>query len=84
MRFKNAKYSFCCNKDVREEFKMYCKISGISPSDILQAVMIEFNENAKKISNMKDISEVRGLLQEKMDYVTDELQKAEEHPTFQK
>ena len=84
MRFKNAKYTFVCNREVREEFKALCKVCGLSPSDMLQEVMIEFNENAKKISNMHDISEVRALLQEKMDYASNEIQQIDEHRTVEK
>lgn len=79
MRFKNAKYTFVCNREVREEFKALCKLCGLSPSDMLQEVMIEFNENTKKIAKMKDVSEVRSLLQEKMDFASNEIQYFEEH-----
>lgn len=84
MRFKNAKYTFVCNRDVREEFKALCRVCGLSPSDMLQEVMIEFNENAKRIAQMKDVSEVRALLQEKVDYASNEVQQIEEHRTSEK
>ena len=84
MRFKNAKYTFACNEDIREEFKMLCKISNMSPSEILQGAMLEFNDNIKRISSMQDISEVRALLQEKMEVVDKEMQEIEQHSTFKK
>lgn len=83
MRYKNSKYSFNCNKEIKEEFKLYCKISGVSPSEILQAVMIEFNDNARRISNMQDITELRALLQEKMDLANNEIQQAVDHSALE-
>ena len=81
---KNSNYTFRCNEVVKEEFKALCRVGKVSPSDVLQAVMMEFNENTKRIAQMKDVGEIRALLQEKMDCVSGELQHIEEHPTFQK
>ena len=74
---KDSNYTFRCNEVVKEEFKALCRVGKVSPSDVLQAVMIEFNENTKRIANMKDVGEIRALLQEKMNYVSNEIQRLE-------
>ena len=74
---KDSNYTFRCNEVVKEEFKALCRVGKVSPSDVLQAVMIEFNENTKRIANMKDVGEIRALLQEKMNYVSNETQHLE-------
>ena len=74
---KDSNYTFRCNEVVKEEFKALCRVGKVSPSDVLQAVMIEFNENTKRIANMKDVGEIRALLQEKMNYVSNEIQHLE-------
>lgn len=74
---KNDRYAIRCNRELKKEFMALCRVVGVSPSDVIQSVMIEFNENTKRIANMKDISEIQALLQEKMNYVSDEIQHLE-------
>ena len=74
---KNDRYAIRCNRELKKEFMALCRVVGVSPSDVIQSVMIEFNENTKRIANMKDISEIQSLLQEKMNYVSDEIQHLE-------
>lgn len=81
---RNSNYTFRCNEDVKEEFKALCRLCKVSPSELLQSVMIEFNENTKRIAEMKDVGEIRALLREKVDLANNELQRIEEHPTFEK
>lgn len=75
MRYKDNKYSFCCNKELKEEFKTYCKICGVSPSDVLGDVMKEFVDNAKRIMEMKDVTELRQLFMDKMNTANEEIKK---------
>lgn len=63
---KNDRYSFRINSDLKDKFKVYCKIMNVSPSDVLCSVIDEFNGNAERIIDMKDISELRQLFQEKV------------------
>lgn len=74
---KKDRYAIRCNREVKREFMALCRVVGVSPSDVLQSVMIEFNENTKRIANMKDITEIQALLQEKMDYASDKIQQYE-------
>lgn len=77
MENKNSNYTFRCNEVLKERFKMLCKISKVSPSDVLQEVMLEFCDNAERIMQMKDVTELRQLFIDKMDIADKEIRKAE-------
>ena len=81
---KNDKYTFRCNGELKEKFKILCKIGNVSPSDVLQNVMIEFCDNAERIMNMQDITELRQLFIDKMNIADNEIKKIEENPTFKR
>ena len=82
MTKKNSNYTFRCNEELKEKFKMLCKIGKVSPSDVLENVMQEFCDMAEKVMEMDDVSQLRDMFQEKVTYASNELQKVEEHPTF--
>lgn len=63
---KDSRYSFRINSELKDKFKVYCKIMNVSPSDVLCAVIDDFNCSTEKILEMKDISELRKLFQEKV------------------
>lgn len=84
MTKKNSNYTFRCNEDLKERFKILCKIGKVSPSDVLENVMQEFVDMAEKVMEMDDVSQLRNMFQEKVDYASSELQQIEEHSTFQK
>lgn len=62
---KDSKYAFRVNKEVKDKFKMYCKVMNISPSDVFAEMMLEFNDNAEKIIKMKSIDELHEMLEGK-------------------
>ena len=62
---KDSKYAFRVNKEVKDKFKMYCKVMNISPSDILSEIMIDFNNNVDEIIEMKSIDELQAMVQGK-------------------
>lgn len=62
---KDDKYSFRINKEVKDKFKAYCKVMGISPSDVLCDIMVQFNRDAEQIIRMKDIDELQLMLEGK-------------------
>ena len=64
---KNSKYAFRVNKEVKDKFKMYCKVINVSPSDILSEIMINFNNDVDRIIEMKSIDELQAMLQGKFD-----------------
>lgn len=84
MSNKNSNYTFRCNEDLKERFKILCKIGKVSPSDVLENVMQEFVTMAERVMEMDDVSQFRDMFQEKVACVDNELQRIEEHPTFQK
>lgn len=74
---KDDRYSVRCNRQLKMEFMALCRVVGVSPSDVIQSIMIEFNENTKRIANMKDISEIQALFQEKINLANNEIQQYE-------
>ena len=62
---KDSKYAFRVNKEVKDKFKMYCKVMNISPSDILSEIMINFNNDVDKIIEMKKVDELQAMVQGK-------------------
>lgn len=62
---KDSKYAFRVNKEVKDKFKMYCKVMNISPSDILSEIMVNFNNDVDKIIEMKNIDELQAMVQGK-------------------
>lgn len=62
---KDSKYAFRVNKEVKDKFKMYCKVMNISPSDILSEIMINFNNDVDKIIEMKNVDELQAMVQGK-------------------
>ena len=64
---KDSKYAFRVNKEVKDKFKMYCKVINVSPSDILSEIMINFNNDVDRIIEMKSIDELQAMLQGKFD-----------------
>lgn len=70
---KNSKYTFRCNDKLKEDFQVFCKVGGVSPSDVLQTVMLEFNEMAQKVMAMKDVTELRDLLQSSINRANEEM-----------
>lgn len=84
MSDKNSNYTFRCNEDLKERFKIVCKIGKVSPSDVLEEVMRDFVEMAERVMEMEDISQLREMFQEKVSCANNELQQIEEHPTFEK
>lgn len=69
---KNSKYAFRVNKEVKDKFKMYCKVMNISPSDVLSEVMVDFTNNVDKIIEMKSIEELQAMIQGKFEQVQEE------------
>ena len=84
MTKKDSNYTFRCNEELKEKFKMLCKIGKVSPSDVLENVMQEFCDMAERVMEMDDVSQLRDMFQEKVSCASDELQRVEEHSTFQK
>lgn len=84
MSNKNSNYTFRCNEDLKERFKILCKIGKVSPSDVLENVMQEFVDMAERVMEMEDVNQLREMFQEKVNCASMELQHIEEHPTFQK
>ena len=70
---KDSKYAFRVNKEVKDKFKMYCKVMNISPSDILSDIMIDFNNSVDKIIEMKNIDELQAMVQGKFIQVQKEI-----------
>jgi len=62
---KNSKYSFRVDEEVKDRFKMYCKIMKISPSDMLSEIMVNFNRDVDKIIQMKSVEELHAMMQGK-------------------
>lgn len=62
---KDSKYAFRVNKEVKDKFKMYCKVMNISPSYILSEIMINFNNDVDKIIEMKNVDELQAMVQGK-------------------
>lgn len=62
---KDSKYAFRVNKEVKDKFKMYCKVMNISPSDILSEIMVNFNNDVDKIIEMKNVDELQAMVQGK-------------------
>lgn len=81
---RNSTYTFRCDEELKEKFKMLCKIGKVSPSSVLQDVMMEFCDNAEKIMNMEDITELRNLFIDKMNIADNEIKKIEEYPSFKR
>lgn len=63
---KNARYTFRLNGDMRDRFKMYCKIMNISPSDFLSEVIESFNADAERIIKMQNVDELQEMFKEKV------------------
>lgn len=81
---KDSKYAFRVNKEVKDKFKMYCKIVGVSPSDVISDVMIEFNGSIDKILEMKTIEEFQSMVKGQYEFVQSEIDRISNHPTFKK
>jgi len=62
---KNSKYTFRVDEEVKDKFKMYCKIMKISPSDMLSEIMVNFNSDVDKIIQMKEVEELQAMMQGK-------------------
>lgn len=62
---KDSRYAFRVNKDIKEKFKIYCKIVGVSPSDILTEVMSNFNDDVDRIIAMQSADELMDMLKGK-------------------
>ena len=50
---KDSKYAFRVNKEVKDKFKMYCKVMNISPSDILSEIMINSQPPSTGVNDAK-------------------------------
>lgn len=70
---KSSRYSIRCDEALKERYKKLCKVANVSPSDIIQSAMLEFCNNTERILEMKDITELRNLLQEKVDIVEESI-----------
>ena len=70
---KDSRYDFRVNKELKDKFKMYCKVMNISPSDVLSEVMVDFTNNVDKIIEMKSIEELQAMIQGKFEQVQEEL-----------
>lgn len=70
---KDSRYDFRVNKELKDKFKMYCKVMNISPSDVLSEVMVDFTNNVDKIIEMKSIEELQAMMQGKFEQVQEEL-----------
>lgn len=68
---KDDRYAIRCNSEVKQSFMTFCKIGGVSPSDVLQAVMIEFNQMAESVLAIQDVTELRGILQDSINRVNE-------------
>ena len=62
---KDSRYDFRVNKELKDKFKMYCKVMNISPSDVLSEVMVDFTNNVDKIIEMKNVDELQAMVQGK-------------------
>lgn len=71
---KDDRYAFRVNKELKDKFKMYCKVMNISPSDVLSEVMMDFNNTVDEIVKMKDIDELQAMVQGKFTLVQEELE----------
>ena len=69
----DSRYDFRVNKELKDKFKMYCKVMNISPSDVLSEVMVDFTNNVDKIIEMKSIEELQAMMQGKFEQVQEEL-----------
>lgn len=69
---KDSRYDFRVNKELKDKFKMYCKVMNISPSDVLSEVMVDFTNNVDKIIEMKSIEELQAMIQGKFEQVQEE------------
>ena len=63
---KNARYTFRVGSEIKDKFRMYCKVMNVSPSDVLTEVMVEFNNNAEQIIQMRDIAELQEMFRQKV------------------
>lgn len=81
---KNSKYAFRVNDEIKGKFKMYCKIVGVSPSDVLSEVMVEFNASIDKIMEMKTVDELQSMVKGQYEFVQSEIERVSSHPTFKK
>lgn len=70
---KDSRYDFRVNKELKDKFKMYCKVMNISPSDVLSEVMVDFTNNVDKIIEMKSTEELQAMIQGKFEQVQEEL-----------
>ena len=70
---KDSRYDFRVNKELKDKFKMYCKVMNISPSDVLSEVMVDFTNSVDKIIEMKSIEELQAMIQGKFEQVQEEL-----------
>ena len=70
---KDSRYDFRVNKELKDKFKMYCKVMNISPSDVLSEVMVDFTNNVDKIIEMKSIEELQAMIQGEFEQVQEEL-----------
>lgn len=79
---KDSKYTIRVNKEIKDKFKVYCKMMDVSPSDMFLQVMLEFNETCDQIAKMKDVSELQAMYQAKVSEGQKKVDYVVEHPTF--